>query len=129
MTEGMWVVIIGGLITTAGPGIFALIKTWRAQSVTERAGQLAAEAAQRTATIDDLRKLVDDLQEQVKNEREARAEDNRVNRAALLDLRADVAIATRGMRARDAYISLLRRHIEERKEPPPPPYPSDMDGA
>lgn len=127
MNEGAtWAAVIVALITAAGPGVFALVKTWRTASVTERTEQLAAEAAQRTATIDNLRKLIDDLQEQVQNERTARAEDNRVNRQAILDLRADVAIATRGVRVRDAYISLLRRHIEDRRDPPPPEWPSEL---
>lgn len=125
MTES-WVPLAVAVIMAGGPGVFALVKTWRTASSTVRTEQLAQEAAQRTATIDNLRKLIDDLQEQVQSERAARAEDNRVNRQAILDLRADVAIATRGVRVRDAYISLLRRHIEDRRDPPPPEWPSEL---
>lgn len=70
--------------------------------------------------------LIDQLQEQIKDDREARELETAAMKADIAELRAEQNKAKRRERIRDDYINRLREHINLGNPPPPPAWPDGL---
>ncbi|MFJ4287965.1 hypothetical protein ACIPY0_20170 [Paenarthrobacter nicotinovorans] len=70
--------------------------------------------------------LIDQLQEQIKDDREAREKETAAMKADIAELRAEQNKAKRRERIRDDYINRLREHINLGNPPPPPEWPEGL---
>jgi len=70
--------------------------------------------------------LIDQLQEQIKDDREAREKETASMKADIADLKSEQAKSRKRERIRDDYINKLRRHIEAGFPPPPPEWPEGL---
>jgi hypothetical protein len=70
--------------------------------------------------------LIDQLQEQIKDDREAKEKEMASMRSDIAELKAEQGKAKKRERIRDDYINKLRRHIEAGSPPPPPEWPEGL---
>jgi len=70
--------------------------------------------------------LIDQLQEQIKDDREAKDKELSVMRADIAELKAEQNKARRREMIRDNYINRLRDHINAGNPPPPPEWPEGL---
>lgn len=70
--------------------------------------------------------LIDQLQEQIKDDREAKEKEMASMRSDIAELKAEQSKAKKRERIRDDYINKLRRHIESGNPPPPPEWPDGL---
>lgn len=70
--------------------------------------------------------LIDQLQEQIKDDREAREAETAAMKKDIADLKAEQSKAKRRERIRDNYINRLRDHINQGNPPPPPEWPDGL---
>lgn len=70
--------------------------------------------------------LIDQLQEQIRDDREARDKEFANMRADIADLKLEQQRSKRREMIRDNYINKLRRHIEDGNPPPPPEWPEGL---
>jgi len=70
--------------------------------------------------------LIDQLQEQIKDDREAKEKELAAVRADIAELKAEQTKAKRRERIRDDYINKLREHINLGNPPPPPAWPDGL---
>lgn len=70
--------------------------------------------------------LIDQLQEQIRDDREAKDKELAAMRADIADLKAEQGKAKRREMIRDNYINRLREHINAGNPPPPPEWPEGL---
>jgi uncharacterized membrane protein YgaE (UPF0421/DUF939 family) len=70
--------------------------------------------------------LIDQLQEQIKDDREAKDKEIAAMKVDINDLKTEQQKSKRRELIRDNYINKLRRHIEEGKPPPAPEWPEGL---
>jgi len=70
--------------------------------------------------------LIDQLQEQIKDDREARDKELARQNVRIEALEVEQRKSKRRERIRDDYINKLRRHIEAGSPPPPPEWPEGL---
>ena len=70
--------------------------------------------------------IIDQLQEQIKDDREAKEKEMAVMRADILDLKTEQQKSKRREMIRDNYINRLREHINLGNPPPPPEWPEGL---
>lgn len=70
--------------------------------------------------------LIDQLQEQIKDDREARERETASMKADIADLKEEQRKSKKRERIRDDYINKLRDHINAGNPPPPPAWPDGL---
>ena len=70
--------------------------------------------------------IIDQLQEQIRDDREARDKEFANMRADIAELKLEQQRSKRREMIRDNYINKLRRHIEDGNPPPPPEWPEGL---
>ena len=70
--------------------------------------------------------LIDQLQEQIKDDREAKEKEMASMRSDIAELKAEQGKAKRREMIRDNYINKLREHINLGNPPPPPEWPEGL---
>lgn len=70
--------------------------------------------------------LIDQLQEQIKDDREAKEKEMAAMRSDITDLKDEQRKSKRREHIRDNYIILLREHINAGNPPPPPMWPEGL---
>jgi hypothetical protein len=70
--------------------------------------------------------LIDQLQEQIKDDREAKEKEMASMRADISDLKDEQRKSKRREVIRDNYINKLREHINAGNPPPPPEWPEGL---
>ena len=70
--------------------------------------------------------LIDQLQEQIKDDREAKEKEMASMRSDIAELKTEQGKAKKRERIRDDYINQLRQHIADQKPPPAPEWPKGL---
>lgn len=70
--------------------------------------------------------MIDQLQEQIKDDREAKEREMNVMRSDIAELKDEQKKSKRREHIRDNYIILLREHINLGNPPPPPAWPEGL---
>lgn len=125
MDPGIWASIIA--VGASGvAGTFQWLRARKRQQVTDReSAEIRAQTGHASAAVIDAARY-DNLQEDLKEERNARKQETNDLRADVQRLSGLIAVLGADIRIRDDYIMKLRQHIANGESPPPPEWPISL---